>query len=101
MDVDCVTSTGLFLLFFPRIYLENIIMKQTNENLIKKMDFGEMLVYIALWLVISSSLPGNLNRNECWSSTTPKREGGAPFRLNDVMSGRRFEEITSALSFTD
>ena len=30
-----------------------------------------------------------------------KRDNGAPFRVNDLMSGRRFEEIIKNLTFTD
>ena len=76
-------------------------MAETNKNLSSKLTFGELLVFIGIWFVISYSSPGCLNRREYWSSTKPNREGGAPFRLNDIMSGRRFEEIVQALCFTN
>ena len=39
-------------------------------------------------------------RSEFWSNSIPCRKSDAPFRLNDLMSGRRFDEITKGLSYT-
>ena len=55
-SIKFIISTGLFLLFVPRIFLENVIVKQININLTKNMDLSEMLVFIGLWLVISYAL---------------------------------------------
>lgn len=98
--LETITFTGMFLTFFPRIFLEHTIMKETNKKLEKDLTFGEFLIFIGIWLVMSYSSPGNLDRREFWAKTKPSREGGAPFRLNDLMSGRRFEEICGALSYT-
>ena len=99
--LETISYTGMFLLLFPRLFLEDVIMVATNNNLAKKMELSEFLVFIGLWFVLSYASPGNLNRAEFWSSKAPNREGGAPFCLNDVMSGRQFEEIIGALAFTD
>ena len=51
-------------------------------------------------LVITRASPGNLNRREFWSKLPISREKGAPFRLNDIMSSNRFEEIIQGLIYT-
>ena len=99
--LETITYPAMFLLLFPRLFLEDVILLATNSNLTKKMDLSEFLVFIGLWFILSYASPGNLNRAEFWSLKAPNREGGAPFRLNDLMSGRRFEEIIGALAFTD
>lgn len=99
--LEFVTTIAMFLILFPRNFMEQVILKETNKKLDKELKFGEFLWFIGLWLVISYSSPGSLNRREFWASTKPRREGGAPFRLNDLMTGRRFEEIIAALSFTN
>ena len=85
--LELLTTTTMFLIFFLQSFLENVIMAETNKNLSSKLTFGELLVFIGIWFVISYSSPGCLNRREYWSSTKPNREGRAPFRLNDIMSG--------------
>ena len=74
-------------------------MEETNRNLTTKLSFSELLVFIDVWLVILYSLPGGLNRREYWSLKEPSREDGVPFKLNNIMIGRWFEEIIQALSF--
>ena len=64
------------------------------------MTLGEFLRYLGIWLVITKSSPANMARSEFWSKSIPCRKSGAPFRLNDLMSGRRFDEITKGLSYT-
>jgi len=40
-----------------------------------------------------------MSRGDFWSKSHPDRKKRAPFRLNDLISGRRFEDITKALSY--
>ena len=78
-----------------------MIVKKTSDSLDKQLTFGNFLRYIGLWLVITPSLPGNINRIEFWSLKPVSRKRGAPFRLNDLMSKNRFKEIISNLTYTD
>ena len=97
--LETVSYVTMFLLFFPRKFIEETIIKQTNLQLEEDMTLGEFLRYLGIWLVITRSSPANMARTEFWSKTDVCRKSGAPFRLNDLMSGRRFDEITKGLSY--
>ena len=71
-----------------------------NKHLDDHVSLGEFLRYIGLWLVIVKSSPANMGRGEFWNGTKPDRKKGAPFRLNDLMTGKRFEELTKSLCYT-
>ena len=101
LSLKFVTCVIMFLTFFPRTFLEDIILVQTNKQLDHEMTFGEFLWWIGVWFIISKNLPGNLNRREFWSAKAPSRECGAPFRPNNIMSGRQFEEICQAILYKD
>ena len=98
---EVVSFTRVFLLLFPRTLVEKVILAETNKKIDKKITLGEFLRFIGLWLVITYASPGNLSRKEFWSSKKLERERGAPFRLNDLMSSNRFEDIIKNLTFTN
>ena len=62
---------------------------------------GEFLQFIGIWLVITYASPGDLSRKEFWSLKKNTKERGAPFRLNDLMSSNRFEDIIRNLTYTN
>ena len=90
----------MFLIFLPRNFIETVVVTLTSSKLSQPLSFGEFLCFLGLWLVITRASPGNLNRRDFWSKYPVNREKGAPFRLNDLMSSNRFEEIIQALSYT-
>ena len=92
---------GMFLILFPKLFIENVIVEETNKHLEKNLTLGEFLQFVGIWFVISYLTPCNMNRREFWSSKPTSREGGAPFWLNDNMSSNRFEEIIKHLTFTN
>ena len=98
--LQTISYVTMFLVFFPRKFIEEVMIQEMNKHLEDYVTLGEFLRYIGLWLVIVKSSPGNMGRGEFWSSTKPDRKKGAPFRLNDLMTGRRFEELTKALCYT-
>ena len=98
--IDLVSGTTFFLLFFRWAFIENIIVPETNNNFEVHLDIGEFLRFIGLWILITKNSPGNCNRTKFWSSCSVGRDGGAPFLLNDIMTGKRFEAISNSLAFT-
>ena len=101
MTLEVMTKVNMFLIFFPRKFLETVIAKLTRNKLSSPLTFAEFLRYIGIWLLIVRSSPGNMNRKEFWSKKAISRKRGAPYRFNDLMTGSRFEDITNALEYTD
>ena len=98
--LEVISYVSMFLIFFPKNYLENVVCKLTSDNCEAPLTFGEFLKYIGIWLLIVKNSSGNIDRKLFWSKKPVSRKQGAPIRLNDLMSGERFEEITSNLTFT-
>ena len=98
--LSCLSHVQVFLIFFPKVFLTDVIIAATNKNLEVATTLSEFLVFIGLWLVIVKATPGRMPKSEFWSTSPIDRKKGAPFRLGDIMSGRRFEEITQALAYT-
>lgn len=89
----------MFFLFFPRDFLEDILIAKTNEKLADPTSLGEFLRWIGVWLLLSST-SGN-RRSDFWSMKPIDRVTGAPFRLNDIMSRARFDQILHAITYTN
>ena len=100
VTLEVMSMIGMLLIFLPRNYLEHVVCKLTSKKLSTPLTFGELLRYIGLWLLLTKNCTGNVDRKLFWSKKPPSRKSGAPFRFNDLMSGDRFEEITSNLVFT-
>ena len=86
----------IFLIFFSRRFIKDIVVEETNNKLENTTNFGEFLRYIGIWVIITKACPGKMSHNKFRSHEPVSRKTGAPFRL----SGRRFNEITQALCFT-
>ena len=93
----------LFFTFFPKRYLEETILVQINEEIEKeserKVTFGELLRFIGVWFFLAT-IAGH-PRRDFWSSFPINPRSGAPYRVNEYMSRRRFEIIIKCLSYTD
>ena len=89
----------IFLLMMPRDFIETIMLEETEkESGLANLTFGEMLRFFGVWLLLSTTV--RMDRKKFWSTQPIDRESGAPFRLNDIMSNRRFELILQSLRFT-
>ena len=90
----------LFEWLFPRKYIEDVILTETNKVLDKELvTYGELLRWMGLWVLIST-VDGS-DRRSFWSSKSVNMYEGAPFRLGNYMTRTRFEEILSSLCYTD
>lgn len=89
---------SLFLVLFPKDYLEDTLLVETNKELSKPVRLGEFLRWLGLWFLMGTTYCNN--RREFWSATNISPYKGAPFRLNQIMSRNRFEEILSAIRLT-
>ena len=100
IHLDVIGYAAIFLIFFPKFFVETVIVKVTSDALVQPLSMSEFLRFIGIWLVITYDNPGNLNQRELWSKDTVSREIGAPLRLNDLISSNRFEEIIKYLTCT-
>ena len=91
----------LFLVLFPRDYLENIVLRATNENIEDEngeVTFGELLRFIGIWFFLATT--SGFPRRDFFSSHPISVKCGATYRVNMYMSRKRFESILFSLSFT-
>lgn len=94
------TRLGWFLLFIPMAYITTVLLVETNKVLPgKKLLLGEFIRFIGLWLLMSTT--AGCSRSSFFEQTEPSPWEGAPFRLNEYMSKKRFEDIISSLRFTN
>ena len=74
-------------------------MAETNKKIQgHAVPFGEFLQFVGISLYMSTT--AGYSRSEWFLQESVNQWEGAPFRFNDVMAGRRFEAIISALTFT-
>ena len=101
-ELPSSTLVHLFLTFFPRAYLEDVVLGATNskiEDEIGDISFGELLRFIGLWFFLATT--SGFPRRDFFSSFPVSVKSGAPYRLNEYMSRKRFETILQALCYTD
>jgi hypothetical protein len=101
MAMQGLCPLRMFLLFLLKYFIENVILAETNKSLGEDgmpITYGEFLRWIGI-LLFMSTLSG-FKRRDYWSLTPINLYSGAPYRLNDWMSLRRYEEITNNLTYT-
>jgi hypothetical protein len=90
-----------FLHFLPVQFLHDVILVETNKNIEgKPVEWPEFLRFIGLLLLMSTVITG-YDRRSWFDHTEPSEFGGAPFRLHKYMTRHRFENILSALRYTN
>eukprot|EP00956_Cyclotella_meneghiniana_P035814 scaffold118478_cov62-Cyclotella_meneghiniana.AAC.7 len=102
-DFDIRTATWLqiFCFFFPMAWLENVLIPKTNLNLKRDISLGEMIRYIGLRMRIAS-VGGAFSTEDYWTTQEfDGEENACPYNFREYMSKTRFDNITSALTFTD
>jgi hypothetical protein len=96
----CPTRLQLFELFFPKAYIQEVLLVETNKLLKgKDVTYGEFLQFIGLWLMMAT-IQG-FQRRDFWSVCLVNMFATAPYRFNDIMPRGRFEDILSSLSYTN
>ena len=88
----------LFERLFPKKFVEDVMIPGMNKSLVPPISYGELLCWTGLW--ISMSTVDGSDRQSFWSMKEPNKFEGAPFRLNEYMSRKRFEEILGAITYT-
>lgn len=89
---------GYFLHFVPMAFIKNVILPATNAKLSEALTWEEFLRFMGIVFIIATTQ--SLSRREFWSLDPPSMFSGAPFRLDSIMSRRRFESILKHLTFT-
>ena len=64
------------------------------------MDLKEFLIFMGCMSIMACYI-GSGDREEWWSSDPIEDGRGAPMRLNKYMCGRRFQEISTNLVYTN
>ena len=72
-DVNLQLFEGLF----PKEYLENVVLMETNQHLNDPLSYGELLHWIGLW-VLMSTVDGS-DRQSFWSTKAINMYKGALF----------------------
>jgi Transposase IS4 len=87
----------LFELFFPKKFVEDVVLPNLNERVERPVRYGEFLRFIGIFFLIAT-VEGP-HRRDFWSLDPVTLFDGAPIRI-DFMSRNRFEEILYGLKFT-
>ena len=96
------TTSSYYLHLFEGLFpkeLVLLIIDKVNDNIEgEKVSYGEFLRWLGLWLLMSTV--DGTDRRSFWSTKEVDPFDGAPFRLTEYMSRRRFENILINLGFT-
>ena len=95
-----ISRLDMFLIMMPMKFIEDNVIKKTNEILDVPMTTQEYIKCVGCWLYMSCWVEIH-NRKDWWSTMVLSRHKEAPFRLNDYMSRNRFDQILSLLQHTD
>ena len=90
----------LFELLFMKDYVEDVILCNINANIVgSRVTYGEFLRWIGIWFLMATVIGP---RREAFFSLKPIDPFlGAPFRVNEYMSKKRFEKILAAIRYND
>ena len=96
------TTEQIFEMFFFKNFVVEIIIPQTNLNLQRDKHrpttYGEFLRWIGLWFLMATI--NGPDHRDFWSLGEVDCFVGAPMRLHNFMSRKRFEAILKALAIT-
>ena len=100
-DPSVLSPTDFFLRFLPTKWMEASLLPATNEELLlngyKKTTMGELKGWLGIWMLISLH-PGYQSRD--FFSKVERDTYWNPPYVGDHMSGKRFEQISSAIKLT-
>jgi hypothetical protein len=88
---------SLFELLFPVGHLQSVVSACVNKHTGgQSVTHGEFLHWLGLWFLVATT--SGCDRRAFCSTDPVDRFGGAPFRLNDLMSRCPFEAVLQALA---
>ncbi len=99
-EIADMSELQLFRMCFPEKYLVEVLIPETNKGLQNPMDLHNFYVFLGCIFFMSCYI-GIKGRPAWWSSQQINMHDGAPFCLNGYMMRNRFEDIMSALKYTD
>ena len=94
-----MSRLDVFLIIIPMKFVEDTVLKKTNERLDVPMTTQEYIKCFGCWLYMPCWF-GISNWRYWWSTAAPSRHKGAYFWLNDYMSRNRFKQILSSIQHT-
>ena len=98
-DPSLRTVLGYFLHFFPIDFIKTTVITATKESLSDPLTpWEEFLRFLAILFLLARTQ--GVPRRMFWANNSPDNFSGAPFRLHEYMSRRRFESILKHLKFT-
>lgn len=89
----------LFRMCFPDDFVAKVILPATNVHLFPHLTMQEFYKWLGCHFFMACFL-GIDDRDEWWSPKPISMFEGAPFRLNEYMTRKRFVDITCNIRFT-
>ena len=99
-DFMKMSRLDMFIIMMPIKFIEDNVIKKTNERFDVPMTTQKYIKLIGCWLYMSCYVC-ICNQRYSLSTAAPSNHKEAPFRLNDYMSRNHFEQILSSLQHTD
>jgi Transposase IS4 len=90
---------NLFWKFFPKQWVEEVLLPETNKHLKKPILLGEFTRWIGVCLLMSTIR--GCERKDFWSTKEISAFKGAPYWFGNFMKKSRFEDILWNLRLTD
>lgn len=94
---ELLGKVQLFEMLFPTQYVKETVIPETNKSLDDPMDYPDFLMFVGIWFLMAT-IEG-CHRRDYWSTKPVDRFEGAPFRVNDLMSRERFDDILKNLKY--
>ena len=99
--IQCMDEFSLFRMCFPEKYVKEVIIPATNHGIYgNKLTLSEYYVFLGCHFFMAC-FEGISDRRDWWSKKPISISDGAPFRLTEYMSYRRFSTITAAMRYTN
>ena len=73
-----MSRLDIFLIMMTMKFIDNTVMKNTNEQLDVSMTTQEYIKWVGCWIYMLCWV-GIRNRRDWWSTAAPSRHKGAPF----------------------
>ena len=99
-EISRMSPLQIWLMCMPVDYLENVVIKKLNDVLDVPTDLQEFVTVLGC-IHFMACYQGVSDRRDWWSMKPISTKEGAPFRLNEYISWKRFDKITSAMVYTD
>lgn len=90
-----------FRMCFPEQWVKDVVIPATNKEINgDPLTLSEFYIYLGCHFFMAC-FEGISDRRLWWSSKPISMRDGAPFRLNEFISLRRYNDLTSAIRYTD